>query len=496
VSRTTLKKPGGRSNRRSHPGGGESREEGPRFLKLLLDAVEQAVIATDAAGRILHWNRFAERMYGWRSAEVVGKGVADILLPEAQRDRGRAAIAALCRGERAQGEWELRRRDGTMIPVRATSTPILDSGGSIVGIVGVSLDISEKKRLEQELHQSENRLRAIVEQLPALAWTTDADLRIIWNLGRAFRPMSTDPKVLVGETIAEVVGRHDGRPAAIEAHQRALRGETVAYEGGGRGRVLQAVVQPFRDSRGNITGTVGVALDITDHRRVESELYQKREQLHALSGRLLVAQEAERHALARELHDELGQVLTAIRLNLESARSADASVRAQHITECIALVDQAMNQTRRLALDLRPAILDDLGLVAALRSLLKRQSEHGGFEGRFSVAELNGRLSAALETCSFRLVQEALTNVARHAGAKTVDVELGAADGELRIQVRDDGKGFDVARARLAAARGASLGLLSMQERVALCGGRIEIQSAPGKGTSLDAHLPLAWDGA
>jgi PAS domain S-box-containing protein len=494
MPRTTLTKA------RKHTGGHgrskgrrESCEERLRFINLLLDAVEQAVIATDRKGRILHWNRCAERMYGWRAADVVGKSIADVLLPEPQRDRGREVVAALARGGESPHEWELRRRDGSMIPVRTSSRPILDDRGVLIGIVGVSWDVSENRRLEQELHQSEIRLRLVAEQLPALAWATDADLRVVWTVGSAFRGLRVDPVSLIGKTIADVVNGGGGRPEAIEAHRRALQGEIVAYEGTGRDRVFHSVVQPFRDSAGEIVGTVGASLDITDHKRVESELYKKREQVHALSGRLLVAQEAERRSLARELHDELGQFLTAIRLNLEGARSAGANLRAQQITECITLVDQAIDQARRLALDLRPAILDDLGLVAALRSLLKSQSAQVGFEGRFAVAALDARLSTALETCAFRLVQEALTNVARHAGAKTVDVEVGTAHGELRILVRDDGKGFDVPSARLAAVRGASLGLLSMMERVALCGGRLEITSALGKGTSLDARLPLAW---
>src|SRR5260370_5698564 len=228
MTRTTLTKVRKHTDGHSRAKGGrQSCEERLRFINLLLDAVEQAVIATDREGLILHWNRCAERMYGWRAADVVGKRIADVLLPDSQRDRGRAAVAALARGEASPGEWELRRRDGTMIPVRTSSRPILDDRGLLVGIVGVSWDISENRRLEQELHQSERRLRLVAEQLPALAWATDADLRVVWTVGSAFRGLRVDPISLIGKTTAEAVSSGGGRPEAIEAHRRAFQGGIV-----------------------------------------------------------------------------------------------------------------------------------------------------------------------------------------------------------------------------------------------------------------------------
>jgi len=156
------------------------------------------------------------------------------------------------------------------------------------------------------------------------------------------------------------------------------------------------------------------------------------------------------------------------------------------------MVDQAIEQVRSMALDLRPSILDDLGLVAALRSLLNRQSQRAGFEGHLSVATLDTRLPAAVETCCFRLAQEALTNVARHAGARHVRIEVHADGRDVRIVIRDDGRGFDVRAARERAAHGASLGLFSMEERVSLAGGRLEIRSALGEGTAVHACFPLS----
>ena len=464
-------------------------EERLRFLTLLLDAVEQSVIATDREGRILYWNRFAEELYGWGAEEAVGRNIADLLLPISERDRGRAAVAALGRQEPPTREWRLQRRDGTAITVHSSATPILDDAGNVIGIVGVSWDISEKKTLREELHQSESRLQLIAEQLPAAVWATDADLKIVWNQSGGARMVL--PASLIGKTVAEAVSA-ERREQVAGAHQRALHGETVTYVHTSDHGVVQAVVKPFRNDRGAIAGTIGLAIDITGQKRVADELFEKRRQLESLSRRLLDAQEAERRALARELHDAFGQVLTAIRLNLEAAKRSTAVGDPHFLTESIKLVDQAVDQVRNLASDLRPALLDDLGLAAALRSLLKRLAPGGGFDWRLMADEISTRLPTIVETCAFRIAQEALTNVAKHARAASVDVELCLVDDMLRIVLRDDGIGFDVAAIRQMAAVGTSFGLVSMQERVTLAGGTLEIRSAAGQGTIIDARLPLA----
>src|SRR5919108_465147 len=236
-------------------------------------------------------------------------------------------------------------------------------------------------------------------------------------------------------------------------------------------------VTVVRDESGRLIRTYGTNADITERKRVEEELARRTQQLEALSRRLIEAQEAERRAVARELHDDFGQVLTALKLNLQRRERDDA--------ESIALVDGAIARMRDLAQDLRPPLLDELGLEASLRWYVEREAARGGLEARLSLAPPSTRPPAAIETTCFRVAQEALTNVIRHAQAHVVEVELGSAAGMLQLVVRDDGQGFDVAAARLRAAHGGSQGLLSMQERVALAGADLEIQAAPARGTAI-----------
>jgi signal transduction histidine kinase len=249
---------------------------------------------------------------------------------------------------------------------------------------------------------------------------------------------------------------------------------------------------PIRDVDGTWLAIEGVARDITERRSAEEEVRAGRERLKALSRQLLEAQEAERRHIARELHDEVGQALTILKMNLQALqRSPGTPASAQLQEESIGLVERALQQVRTLSLDLRPSMLDDLGLVAALRWYTDRQAQRGGLAVEFDADPLDSRLPAQLETACFRVAQEALVNVLRHAQAGRVKVELRLRDSELHLLVGDDGVGFDVRAAQERAARGASLGLLGMQERAQLAGGRIDIASAPAAGTHIRAVFPL-----
>jgi signal transduction histidine kinase len=224
----------------------------------------------------------------------------------------------------------------------------------------------------------------------------------------------------------------------------------------------------------------------------EEHLREYAERLTTLSRRLIEAQESERRVVSRELHDEIGQAFTALKLNLQ-ALIAGIDPEATRVTleESLGLADQALRQARDLSLDLRPALLDDLGLVPALRWYLDRQGKRAGFATEFAASDVGNEVPAEVATTCFRIAQEALTNVARHAAATKVTMELSRRGTVLELVVRDCGRGFDAARASLGAAGGESLGLLGMRERAALVGGSLTIDSTPGSGTEVRVQLPV-----
>jgi PAS domain S-box-containing protein len=234
--------------------------------------------------------------------------------------------------------------------------------------------------------------------------------------------------------------------------------------------------------------------DITERKQAEEKRKEYSRKLQVLSRRLVEAQETERRNIARELHDEIGQALTVMQLNLHAMlQSPAADGLTPLLDESLKVVERVLEQVKDISLNLRPSILDDLGLEPALRWYTNRQAALVELKVGFQADGLEQRLDPVIETECFRVAQEALTNVVRHAQARHVTVDLHTKDNRLHLSVRDDGVGFDVAAVRDRAVLGASLGLLSMEERAALAGGGLEFRSTPGQGAEVLAWFPLKW---
>lgn len=229
-----------------------------------------------------------------------------------------------------------------------------------------------------------------------------------------------------------------------------------------------------------------------DRKQTEAALRQTHERLQALSQRLMHVQEQERRHLARDLHDEIGQALTAVKMNLQTLqRGSDAAQPAPPLSDSLNILDHIMQHVRDLSLDLRPSLLDDLGLVSAVRWYVSRQAERAGWQAQVLAEDSLSHLPPDMAVACYRIVQEAVTNAMRHASARHVRVTLHKDDRQLDIIVRDDGVGFNVMQAHQRAAHGQSLGLLGMEERIRLLEGRLDVRSGPGQGTEIMATIPL-----
>jgi PAS domain S-box-containing protein len=370
---------------------------------------------------------------------------------------------------------------------------VRDAAGKPERILGTALDITDRVRGEEAARASQRLLRLVLETLPVgVAFLDQAGniqlsnpaLKRIWGREIAAGDERYAKSKGAWHDSGKKIGSEEWASVrALRAGQTSLN-ELIDIEAfDGQRKTMRNSTVPIRDEHQAIIGAVVVNEDVTQQVRAEEELREKREQLQALSRRLIEAQEAERRAVARELHDDFGQVLTALKLNLMRRERDEA--------ESIALVDGAIARMRDLAHDLRPPMLDELGLDASLRWYVEREARRAGLEFNLALSPPETRPTPAVEATCFRVAQEALTNVIRHAHARRVDVELGVAGGALQLLVRDDGRGFDVGDARKRATRGESQGLLSMQERVALAGGELEIDSTPGRGTAVRARFPI-----
>ncbi|MGH7233763.1 MAG: sensor histidine kinase, partial [Nitrospiraceae bacterium] len=253
---------------------------------------------------------------------------------------------------------------------------------------------------------------------------------------------------------------------------------------------------PFLTEERNLINSLADSVSsYLERKRAEEALQGAHERLQALSRQLMHVQEQERRQLARDLHDEIGQALTAVKMNLQTLqRGGGTSGIAPPLEDSIGIIDGMLQHVRDLSLDLRPSLLDDLGLVSAVKWYVSRQAERAGWTAEVMAEESLSRLPADMAVACYRVVQEAVTNAMRHAKASRISVSLQRRDRELEIVIHDDGVGFNASEAHMRAVRGQSLGLVGMEERIRILEGRLTIDSDPGQGTRVTVRIPLRED--
>lgn len=351
--------------------------------------------------------------------------------------------------------------------------------------------IAERKRVEIALRESEERYRELFENAKDAIYVHDLEGTYL-SINRAAEKLSGYPREeIIGHNFKEFVAPEHVRYVRDSFWKKlAQQGETT-YEveviaKDGRRVPIEVSSRPIYEN-GVLVGVQGMARDITERKLAQDALQM-------FSRHLIEAQEDERRRIARELHDQIGQILTAVKMNLHTVQQfCQASEAGSYVKDNIEAVDEALRLVRDLSVDLRPPILDDLGLATAIRWYVDRYTKRTGLnvDVVIDLPDENERFSRELETACFRIAQEALTNVVRHARATQVLVQITRDRSVLLLTVKDDGVGFDVERLRKRAPRVATLGLISMQERAHAAGGTIEIDSAPANGTEIRFSLPL-----
>lgn len=464
----------------------------PDFHQALLDHVQHAVIATDCAGRIIYWNRSAERLYQWTSAEVLGRSIFDVTVPPEERDAAATIVAALGRGESWDGEFRVRRKDGSTFPAHVTDSPLRDTQGALIGYVGVSVDLSERKAAEAELRASEQRFARIFRASPiAIGYTSVRSGRVI--------DINEHHTHLFGHTREEVVGRtwrqlgwwsnSADRGTALqllEANGRLENFETRFRRKSGE--EFAGLVSMVQVPLGDEAVVIVMVLDLTERKRTEAELRSSGEQLRALAARLGAVREEEARRIARELHDELGQQLTALKMELvlTTNDAGEAEAQASSFRRMRALIDRTIESVQKISGEIRLGQLDRLGLAAAIEVELAEFQMRTALDCDVSGVTEVGAVARETATGLFRIFQEALTNIARHARARRVKVDLHREGDSLVLIVRDDGRGITA----VESAATASLGLLGMRERAQALGGEFQIAALANGGTTVCVRVP------
>ena len=482
-----------------------------RWFATTLKSIGDAVMVTDTQGRVTFMNPIAEKLTGWKSAEAAGRPLTEVyqnVNAETREPLDSLVPQALLEGVVAgpTSRAVLISRNGTETPIDDSAAPVRDNAGHITGVVLTFRDVSERQRVEQALQEREERFRLLVEGVQDYAIFRLDPLGCVtsWNSG-AERLMGYHAHEILGASLTKLFTAPDVRRGKPEQNLELAKLRGRAEDEGWRvrkdGSRFQAnvIITALRDDQGRLLGFAQVTRDITGLKQAEKQLRDSREQLRALAAYLQSVREEERTRIAREVHDELGQALTGLKMELswldkkfaEAGHFPALRFLRQKTREMPEVVDEIISTVRKIATELRPGVLDDLGLEAAIEWQIHDFQKRTGIKCEFASNLKDIRLSQERATAVFRIFQETLTNVVRHANASRVKIKLEATRGKLMLEVQDNGKG--VTARDLSGVK--SLGLLGMRERAMMLDGEVTIVGRRGKGTTVGLRIPLARAG-
>ena len=491
-------------------------EEHARALSLhqaTLRSMTDGLLVVDPAGGVLSFNqRFLEM---WRiPSEAAASGRdADLLnavLHQLEDPSGfMQRVTELYANPEASSSEEIRLADGRVFDRRSEPQRL---AGRSVGRVWSFRDVTEARQAAEALRESQSLLELFFSQSLDGFFFMMLDQPIAWNettdKEAALDYIFTHERITKVNTavLTQFAAREDqmiGRtPAELLAHDipgaRArwrefldaghLHQETDERTLDGRPMIIEGDYICLYDREGRLIGHFGIQRDVTQRRQEENEILRSRQELRDLTARLQLVREEERTDIAREVHDELGQALTGLKIDLAwlKPRLADRPALAERVQSIIVRIDGAMDTVRRIATDLRPSVLDDLGLVAAVEWQAQEFERSTGITAQLEVQATYPELDDVCATTAFRILQETLTNVARHAHATRVKIALQVSAEELTLEVRDNGRGIS----KSDVLSSTSLGLIGSRERAIACGGKLVIRGIRDQGTIVLLRIP------
>jgi len=470
-----------------------AKENEERFRMLVSGIQDYAIIRLDLEGNITTWNRGAESVFGYTDREIVGKPLYQ-LFDEGDRDRPARHLNTARSTGHVRDECQQIQKDGTVFWSTLDLTLLKTADGQARGYALITRDITERRRQQEEIEERNAQLDAFFSNAPVGLAIIDKNLRfqrinspfsrlnglsLEENRGLNVRDVTSEIRVQLESMIQRVVD------TGVPILNREIRGQAPPNSNTASWWLKSFF--PISQEDGSVTQIGAIAQDITQLKKAENTV-------RWLSGRLLQSRDDERRRLARDLHDSLGQILTAVKMNLSylSRDSVHLDERGHNaVTESRDLIDTCIKEVRTLSHLLHPPMLDEVGLLPAIRWFVNGFSQRSGIDVKLDLPLTMRRFPIELEIAVFRAVQESLTNVHRHSGSPTATVRLNAQNGEIMLEVSDQGCG--IPPQKLAARQEQvmiGIGILGMRERMRQLGGQIEISSA-NKGTSVYVKLPM-----
>ncbi|HWN93584.1 MAG TPA: PAS domain S-box protein, partial [Methylomirabilota bacterium] len=470
------------------------RDSEERYRSLVEVAPDMIIVHQD--GKTIFMNPAGLRMLRAPNLQaVIGMAPADMVHPD-YRDLVQQRIHTVGSGNPVPTiEEKLQRLDGTHMDVEVSAASFIYQGRPAVQVI--ARDISARLQAQEELRASEARFNMLTRATTDIVYDWDMATNAIWwnenmrvQFGYAGKPEELGMEFWVSRLHPDDVARVHGSifSAIAEGKQfwadeyRFRRADDSYANVLDRGYITQ-------DRHGKGVRMIGAMMDITDRKLAEQRLRDSREQMRALTGHLERVREEERTRIAREIHDELGQALTGLKMDLSwfAARLPNQPALAEKSAAMLKLIDSTVHAVRRLSTELRPAILDSLGLIPAIEWLAQEFQKRTGVQCDFVTPDDDLNVDHERTTALFRICQEALTNVARYAEATSVHIELDSHEQEITLRISDNGRGITDAEQKATK----SFGLLGMRERARLLGGTFTIKGDPDEGTTLTVRIPM-----
>jgi len=477
----------------------EMRQSEERFRVLLDSMPAVAVQGYGPDGLVRYWNKASESIYGYTSEEAVGKSLLDLIIPPDMRSFVQEAIrvGAETGVMPPAGEHLLMRRDGSRVAV-FSSHAVISLSGRPRELFCIDVDLSPLKAVENELRRREREFSDMAEHSPDIIMRYDRQFRHVYVNSAVTKVVDIPPELWIGKTHAEI-----GFPSALCRYwEEGIRsvfdsGLTRRDEFEIPARNGTAVIDwqliPERDGKGEVATVLAVSRDVTTIKRAEQELRDNAEELRRLRAHAEHVREDEQRRITRRSHGDFGQRLTTLTMNLTGLRdfvcSGNGEAQAR-IASDLESIKELLTLARDISMELRPSVLDHFGFPAALEWAAERLETSTGLDVETDIDE-DARLDASAESGMYRIVQELLTNTARHARATAVRVSLEKSDGHVTLTVCDNGVGMP----EDALLSGRTMGLLAVRETAQSIGGVLSVAGEPGAGTRVTVDVPLEKNG-
>ncbi len=465
-----------------------------------MENANDIIYKTDQKGHFTFFNPIAVKTTEYPPEYLLGRHYLDLIRPDYRKDAEKFYVSQFKKGlPSTYYEFPIITKSGKEIWLGQRAQLIFENG-RILGFHAVARDITERRRMEEALRESEERYRQLVKHAPAAILEFDVEKQKLVALNDVLYEFLGYTNGEVDTMKAIDFLAEESQKLYLERLGKVLAGERISdmveYKLKGKGgRELWALLNTrLVYEKGKPKSASIVVHDITDLKRAEEALRESETRLRSLSVQLMKAQEAERMRLSKELHDELGQALALLKHRVRSIQSKLQKGQSSLHEECeetSRYIDEIIENVRRLSRDLSPSILEDLGLTSALQWLTENFDKQYSLVTSFDIDNIDDLFPKEAQTNLYRISQEALTNIAKHAEAKHVSFAVKENEGSVTLSIEDDGKGFDVNRVRSIHSLEKGLGLDAMEERARMLGASLDIKSQVGEGTKITLTISL-----